>query len=54
MSEVRALTNIIGNGVATIVVAIWEGELDRAKMSAALAAGSDAEAALLEVETAAD
>ncbi len=54
MSEVRALTNIIGNGVATIVVAIWEGELDRAKMSAALAAGSNAEAALLEVETAAD
>ena len=32
MSEVRALTNIIGNGVATIVVSIWEGELDRAKM----------------------
>ncbi len=54
MSEVRALTNIIGNGVATIVVAIWEGELDRAKMSAALAAGSNAEAALLEAETAAD
>jgi len=37
MSEARALTNITGNGVATIVVAIWEGELDRAKMSAALA-----------------
>lgn len=28
MSEARALTNIIGNGVATIVVSRWEGELD--------------------------
>ena len=54
MSEVRALTNIIGNGVATIVVAIWEGELDRAKMSAALAEAGDAEEALLAAETAPD
>ena len=29
MSEARAMTNLIGNGVATIVVARWEGELDR-------------------------
>ncbi|HTJ63554.1 MAG TPA: dicarboxylate/amino acid:cation symporter [Alphaproteobacteria bacterium] len=36
MSECRALTNIIGNGVATIVVAAWENELDRAKLTAAL------------------
>src|SRR5882757_863101 len=28
MSECRALTNLIGNGVATIVVSRWEGELD--------------------------
>jgi len=28
MSEARALTNIVGNGVATIVVSKWEGELD--------------------------
>jgi aerobic C4-dicarboxylate transport protein len=28
MSEVRALTNIVGNAVATIVVARWENELD--------------------------
>ena len=53
MSEVRALTNIIGNGVATIVVSIWEGELDRAKMDAALA-GVDAEEAILEAELAPD
>jgi aerobic C4-dicarboxylate transport protein len=36
MSECRALTNICGNGVATVVVAAWEGELDRDKMRAAL------------------
>ena len=29
MSECRALTNVIGNGVATLVVARWEGTLDR-------------------------
>jgi aerobic C4-dicarboxylate transport protein len=29
MSEARAITNLIGNGVATIVVARWEGALDR-------------------------
>lgn len=32
MSEARALTNIIGNGVATLVVSAWEGELDRAAL----------------------
>lgn len=32
MSECRALTNVIGNGVATIVVSRWEGELDAARM----------------------
>lgn len=36
MSECRALTNIIGNGVATVFVSWWEGELDRAKLKAAL------------------
>jgi aerobic C4-dicarboxylate transport protein len=36
MSEVRALTNIIGNGVAAIVVAWWEGELDHSQLKAAL------------------
>ena len=32
MSEARALTNLIGNGVATIVVSRWEGALDVARM----------------------
>ena len=36
MSECRALTNFIGNAVATLVVARWEGELDRDQMHAAL------------------
>ncbi len=36
MSEVRALTNFTGNGVACIVVAWWEGELDRDKLNAGL------------------
>jgi aerobic C4-dicarboxylate transport protein len=33
MSEARALTNFIGNGVATLVVSRWEGELDRAALT---------------------
>ena len=37
MSECRAITNFIGNAVATIVVARWEGALDPAKLEAALA-----------------
>jgi len=36
MSECRALTNIAGNGVACIIVAWWEGELDRKKLDAGL------------------
>jgi aerobic C4-dicarboxylate transport protein len=36
MSECRALVNITGNGVATIVVSWWEGELDREKLDRAL------------------
>ena len=34
MSEVRALTNIIGNGVATVFVSWWEGELDQERLHA--------------------
>jgi aerobic C4-dicarboxylate transport protein len=36
MSECRALTNLVGNGVACVVVAWWEGELDRDKLQAGL------------------
>jgi aerobic C4-dicarboxylate transport protein len=36
MSECRAITNIIGNGVACVVVSAWEGELDRDKLAAGL------------------
>jgi len=36
MSECRALTNVIGNGVATIAVSRWEGELDAAQLQKAL------------------
>jgi aerobic C4-dicarboxylate transport protein len=32
MSEARALTNLIGNGVATVVAAKWENELDVQKL----------------------
>ncbi|MEI8170896.1 MAG: dicarboxylate/amino acid:cation symporter, partial [Rhodoferax sp.] len=36
MSEARALTNLVGNGVATLVVAKWTGELDTNRMTAVL------------------
>jgi aerobic C4-dicarboxylate transport protein len=37
MSECRSLTNFIGNAVATVVVARWEGALDRVALDRALA-----------------
>ncbi len=42
MSEARALTNMIGNGVGAIVVAGWENELDRERLRVELDAGSTA------------
>ena len=39
MSECRALTNLVGNGVATLVIARWEGELDRDQLALELARG---------------
>jgi aerobic C4-dicarboxylate transport protein len=48
MSECRALSNIVGNGVATVVVAWWEGELDRDK----LRQGLDQEIDPTDIETA--
>ncbi|MBY5404811.1 dicarboxylate/amino acid:cation symporter [Rhizobium leguminosarum] len=50
MSECRALTNLVGNAVATIVVARWENELDTAQLAAALGGhtGEDTSAAGLQ------
>jgi aerobic C4-dicarboxylate transport protein len=42
MSECRALTNFVGNGVATLVVARWEGALDRDRLSRELTRGPNA------------
>jgi aerobic C4-dicarboxylate transport protein len=41
MSECRALTNLVGNGVACVVVSWWEGELNRTQMEAVLEKGVD-------------
>jgi aerobic C4-dicarboxylate transport protein len=39
MSECRAITNIIGNGVATLAVARWEKVLDMKQLDAELKRG---------------
>jgi aerobic C4-dicarboxylate transport protein len=44
MSEARALTNLIGNGVATIVVAKWTGELSEERLRRTLSAETAQEA----------
>jgi aerobic C4-dicarboxylate transport protein len=44
MSEARALTNLIGNGVATVVVSRWEKELDMNRMTRMLNSETDLEA----------
>src|SRR5262245_23687365 len=44
MSEARALTNLIGNGLATVVVSKWEGALDEKRMQRALNNETDLEA----------
>jgi aerobic C4-dicarboxylate transport protein len=43
MSEARALTNLVGNGVATVVVSNWEGALDRERLNAELGNGARSE-----------
>lgn len=40
MSEMRALTNLVGNGVATIVVARWEGQFDELRARTVLGSAS--------------
>lgn len=44
MSEARALTNLVGNGVATVVVGKWTGDLDTARLQAVLNHETPAEA----------
>jgi aerobic C4-dicarboxylate transport protein len=44
MSEARALTNLIGNGVATVVVSKWENALDMKVLQRELSHETDAEA----------
>ena len=41
MSECRALTNVVGNGVATLVVSRWQGELDSVKMREVMSHAAD-------------
>jgi len=41
MSEARAITNLIGNGIATLVVAKWENALDERKLQAVLSGADD-------------
>jgi aerobic C4-dicarboxylate transport protein len=44
MSECRAITNLIGNGVATVVVSRWEHAVNMERLRAVLAQETDAEA----------
>ena len=41
MSEARAITNLIGNGVATLAIARWEGDLDLPRLRAELSGRRD-------------
>ncbi|MEY2882248.1 MAG: hypothetical protein RLZZ15_4628, partial [Verrucomicrobiota bacterium] len=36
MSEIRTITNVCGNAVAMVVIAMWEGAFDRSKAGAIL------------------
>ncbi len=51
MSEARAITNVIGNGIASIVVARWTGDLDTEMLASRLDAGAPlpADADVIEV-----
>ncbi len=56
MSECRALTNLVGNACATIVVARWENQLDKAQLDATLNTSlpEDTDRNLVALEQAAD
>ena len=49
MSEARALTNLVGNGVATVVIAKWENALDEKRMRRVLDRETELEASEPEV-----
>ncbi|MDP5278278.1 dicarboxylate/amino acid:cation symporter [Sphingomonas sp. DG1-23] len=51
MSECRSLTNFMGNAVATIVVARWEGALDRDQLARALNGATDEVPAAAPIES---
>ena len=51
MSEARALTNLVGNSLATIVVAKWVGKLDTEKLNHALNNPADIDRQMLEDST---
>jgi aerobic C4-dicarboxylate transport protein len=42
MSEARALTNLIGNGIATLAIARWENQVDTTRLHRELAGGFSA------------
>jgi len=48
MSACRALTNFVGNGVGTLVIARWEGDLDTERLKAELDRGPIDEVAMLD------
>ncbi len=54
MSACRALTNFIGNGVGTLVIARWEGDLDRERLTAELDRGPGPDAGVVLVGTPSD
>jgi aerobic C4-dicarboxylate transport protein len=48
MSEARAITNLIGNAVATMVVARWDGALDLERARLILDGGTPVETVVVE------
>ena len=54
MSECRALTNLVGNGVGALVIARWERDLDREQLARELDRGPGPEPVVLAVGAQAD
>jgi aerobic C4-dicarboxylate transport protein len=52
MGMARALGNLIGNCVATVVIAAWEGDIDHARARAVLDGTHEDESLLFEPEQA--